>query len=643
MAGIGEAAAILAVAQLGLNLAQTLVTVIGDYRSAADHINSIKDEVSLTAIALQQLGSLAKQNRLTPGRGVLQATDLRERCRRTFWDIRVAIQKGRDPLDPDNISREQIDVDCFSAARWAFWTKRQLEEPQRELDRLKASLSLLFDVQRAWMAETKEERERSRSRIAGSYKNVQWAEERYKEAVQYQKRPPPYTREQDDPERWEAYVAYQRKLVQDEEDRIRREEDEIKRAREAEVKAEEEARRKEIAEAAIAEYEATKKRAEEERREQEAALRQRLLNASIPSDQIATVLAAGPLADEPITPPKLEADEHSSGSSRSFLSSMKNRLRSRKSESANILGSSHGARQYELWSISPIVAPFCIPLDESLLAGYVRPGKRSASKVWDRFSKLDPWYRTETAKILSERSDSQNSWQLLSVITKRNRSKVDTVQLILSNSSLELNDSSREQSKALSAYRASPEATNIYPRRDDLYDGENVEDFVEVIKYEECDGGHSILPKKLFDFRVFRTFDLYYIQSGDFYVISQPLTKKLLWQLQEATSQVRNLPLSIASDYKAIQKIAEDVRKHAQDDSKVDFESHWKFSEDDLKSGEGPGKDPLLEGRLLSKQRDTGRSSAAQAHEEPMAVIEEEPAILREEITPNRSSYSEPK
>jgi len=120
MAGIGEASAILGVAQIGLALAQTLVTIIGDYRAAADNINTLKDEVHLTSIALEQLGNLASKNQLTPGRGVLEATNLRERCRRVFWDIRTAIGKGDEPLDPDNVTKEQIDVDCFFAARWAI-------------------------------------------------------------------------------------------------------------------------------------------------------------------------------------------------------------------------------------------------------------------------------------------------------------------------------------------------------------------------------------------------------------------------------------------------------------------------------------------------------------------------------------------
>ena len=104
LAGIGDASAIIAVADLGLKLAQTLVTIIGDFRDAAININRLRDEIRLTSICLQQLGDLAKQNRLVAGRGVLEATNLRERTRAVIWEIRTVIKKGDDPLQPGDIS-----------------------------------------------------------------------------------------------------------------------------------------------------------------------------------------------------------------------------------------------------------------------------------------------------------------------------------------------------------------------------------------------------------------------------------------------------------------------------------------------------------------------------------------------------------
>lgn len=179
MAGIGEASAILGVAQLGLQLAQTLVTVIGDYRDAAININRLRDEVHLTSICLQQLGDLAKQNSLLPGRGVLETTNLRERCRAVIWEIRTVIKKGDDPLHPDEISKEEIDVSYFTAWKWALWTKKHLDGPRAELDRLKDSLTLTFVTHMAILG-SRQEQDRYKQQIPGIKRNVDWAEEQYR-------------------------------------------------------------------------------------------------------------------------------------------------------------------------------------------------------------------------------------------------------------------------------------------------------------------------------------------------------------------------------------------------------------------------------------------------------------------------------
>ena len=180
MAGIGEASAILGVAQIGLQLAQTLVTVIGDYRDAATNINRLRDEIHLTSISLQQLGDLAQGNRLIPGRGVLEATNLRERCRGVIWEIRTVIKKGDNPLHPQEITKDDIDVSYFTAWKWALWTKKHLEDPRQELDRLKDSMTLTFVTHMAILANSEYERKIYTGQIPGIKRNVDWAEEKWR-------------------------------------------------------------------------------------------------------------------------------------------------------------------------------------------------------------------------------------------------------------------------------------------------------------------------------------------------------------------------------------------------------------------------------------------------------------------------------
>ncbi|KAL9615838.1 MAG: hypothetical protein Q9160_009219 [Pyrenula sp. 1 TL-2023] len=282
MAGIGEASAIFAVAQVGLSLAQTLVSVIGDYRSAAEQINSLKDE----------LGKLAEQNCLSPFRGVEHTVQFRDRCKRIFLDIRLAVQKGDRSLDPTSFAKEEIDVTCFSAAKWALWTKGKLEGPQRELDQLKASLILFYTSQKAVMATNKKGRDRWAFQIIGNTKNLRWAEEIYREATQNDGKAAHESMPSEKAQRWERIVEYEKQQLQQKENALRREQRILEQGREAETRAKDDEYRNSIAKAAIKEHEADKKRKEDARRDEEASLRQKLLDAGISEQQISKVLEA---------------------------------------------------------------------------------------------------------------------------------------------------------------------------------------------------------------------------------------------------------------------------------------------------------------------------------------------------------------
>jgi hypothetical protein len=206
MAGIGEASAILGVAQIGIQLAQTLVTVIGDFRDAAVNINRLRDEIHLTSICLQQLGDLAKEGRLIAGRGVLEATNLRERCRAVIWEIRIIIQKGDNPLNPEEITKDDIDVSYFTAWKWALWTKKHLEDPRLELDRLKNSMTLTFVSHMAIQASSEHERRRYTAQIPGYRRTCDWAEQRWREDTEEPQIPNAMLQATN--EDWEEYMKW---------------------------------------------------------------------------------------------------------------------------------------------------------------------------------------------------------------------------------------------------------------------------------------------------------------------------------------------------------------------------------------------------------------------------------------------------
>ena len=211
LAGIGDASAIIGVAELGLKLAQTLVTIIGDFRDAAVNINRLRDEIHLTSICLQQLGDLAKQNKLIAGRGVLEATNLRERTKAVIWQIRITIKKGDDPLRPDDVLGQEIDVSYFASWKWALWTKKHLEEPRQELDRLKDSMTLTFVSHMAILANDERERTIYVSQIPGIKRNVDWAEQKYRRDEEDEEPEESYVTEEilnAGPGEWQAFVEW---------------------------------------------------------------------------------------------------------------------------------------------------------------------------------------------------------------------------------------------------------------------------------------------------------------------------------------------------------------------------------------------------------------------------------------------------
>lgn len=61
MAGIGEATAIIAVAQVGISLSNTLIAYVGEVRDAPSRIDRIGNEVLTTSERLKDIGGLGKQ------------------------------------------------------------------------------------------------------------------------------------------------------------------------------------------------------------------------------------------------------------------------------------------------------------------------------------------------------------------------------------------------------------------------------------------------------------------------------------------------------------------------------------------------------------------------------------------------------
>jgi hypothetical protein len=142
MAGVAEATAILTVAQVGFSLALKLKDFLGDYKSVADLIKGLCEELDTTSSSLQNLGELAKENGLHNPKGVSDTKKLTERCQRTFSDIKVLLKLESLPDDSFSSSAE-AELTRLERLKWAF-SKSKLDVPRANLSRLKLDMMLLY-------------------------------------------------------------------------------------------------------------------------------------------------------------------------------------------------------------------------------------------------------------------------------------------------------------------------------------------------------------------------------------------------------------------------------------------------------------------------------------------------------------------
>jgi uncharacterized protein YaaN involved in tellurite resistance len=142
MAGIGEASAILTVAEAGFSLASKLKDLLDDYKNAAATIEKLREELEATSKSLQNLGQLAEQNGLHNKNAVADTKTLTERCERTISDIKNVLRVESASPDPTSSNR-QTELTRLDRVKWVF-SKSKLEVPRAELARLKLDMMLLY-------------------------------------------------------------------------------------------------------------------------------------------------------------------------------------------------------------------------------------------------------------------------------------------------------------------------------------------------------------------------------------------------------------------------------------------------------------------------------------------------------------------
>lgn len=145
-AGIGEASAILTVAQLGISLSNSLITYIGEVHDAPFRILRISNEVATTSERLKDIGELVDKNTETHifnEEGIHSAVRCSEECHKIIDEVKSVLQKGGWQKKSEALEKDEIDTSLFSTLRWPF-LRRSLDVPRAELQRIKIDLALLF-------------------------------------------------------------------------------------------------------------------------------------------------------------------------------------------------------------------------------------------------------------------------------------------------------------------------------------------------------------------------------------------------------------------------------------------------------------------------------------------------------------------
>ena len=148
MAGIGEASAIIAVAQAGISLSMVIIAYVGEVRDAPRSVSRIGNEIKSTSGRLEEIAEIIKDNprtRLLLDTAVGDATRCSSECELILAQVGNLLVKGGWKRDSTALSKEDIDTSVVASLRWPF-LKTRLDTPRVELQSIKADLILLFNV-----------------------------------------------------------------------------------------------------------------------------------------------------------------------------------------------------------------------------------------------------------------------------------------------------------------------------------------------------------------------------------------------------------------------------------------------------------------------------------------------------------------
>ena len=147
MAGIGEASAIIAVAQVGIKVSKTIFEFVGEAKDAPKEIRRIGRDICTTSERLEEIGRLIDNNhtsRFFNQGGIASAVRCSNDCKEIIAQVNGLLAKGGWVAESAAPEKKDFDVSLLDSLRWPF-VRIKLASPQADLEKVKASLSLLFN------------------------------------------------------------------------------------------------------------------------------------------------------------------------------------------------------------------------------------------------------------------------------------------------------------------------------------------------------------------------------------------------------------------------------------------------------------------------------------------------------------------
>lgn len=154
MAEIGLIASVIGVAGAGIKLSTTLYTFSETVATAADSIQAIAKDVSLTSAVLEELSSNLKhdeQARLYSGTALKTAQTVVRDCEVVFKQIDGALSKSMERVGALAGSGKRkgkggkVVLSAIERLKWPF-LQPKMQELRANLERLKSTLVLMLNV-----------------------------------------------------------------------------------------------------------------------------------------------------------------------------------------------------------------------------------------------------------------------------------------------------------------------------------------------------------------------------------------------------------------------------------------------------------------------------------------------------------------